>query len=191
MVIDEQIRKQQLAILSLLFEINEDVDDEYKAQKIICEALTKAKEENNMDNFNITTYIKDNNKIKWKHSRANKNEFIKLYMNEIESAKELYDISRSEVLFLYSLSPFLLWEENLLVNKEGIPLNQARLAKELELDRKTISRNIKSLENKKCLVRIWDGKDTYYIVNPYLMIKGQEINKTIPKLFDLVGYEYK
>jgi len=191
MVNDDQIRKQQLDVLGILFEVNKDVDDEYKAQKLIYEALTKAKEENNMENFNITTYVKDMNKIKWKQSRAKKNEFVKLFTNEIESARELYDVTRSEVLFLYSLSSFLLWEENLLVDKEGIPLNQTRLAEALEINRKTVYRNIKSLESKKCLIRIWDYKDTYFIINPYLMMKGQEINKALPKLFDLIGYKYK
>ena len=72
MVNDDQIRKQQLDVLGILFEVNKDVDDEYKAQKLICAALLKAKLDNNMDNFNITTYVKDMNKIKWKQSRAKK-----------------------------------------------------------------------------------------------------------------------
>lgn len=117
MVIEENIRNKQLKILSILFEVNCEVDNEYEAQKIICDALGKIKKENDLDNFNITTYITDNLKKPWKHNRAKNNEFIKIFYNEIEEVKELYDIKKSEVLFLYSLFPYLLWEENLLVDK--------------------------------------------------------------------------
>jgi DNA-binding MarR family transcriptional regulator len=191
MVIEENIRNKQLKILSILFEVNYEVDNEYEAQKLICDTLLKLKQENNLDNFNITTYITDNLKKPWKHGRGENNKFIKIFYNEIEEVKELYDLKRSEVLFLYSLTPYLLWEENLLVDKEGIPLNQKRLCSELELDRKTIYKNVKSLEQKKCLIRIWDGRDVYYLVNPSLMFKGEKIHRSIPKLFEMIGYKDK
>lgn len=189
MVLDENVRNKQLKILSILFEVNCEIDNEYEAQKLICDALGKLKQENNLDNFNITTYITDSLKKPWKHSRGKNNEFIKMFYNEIEEVKELYDLKRSEVLFLYSLAPYLLWEENLLVDKEGIPLNQKRLCSELELDRKTIYKQVKSLEQKKCLIRIWDGRDVFYLVNPWLMFKGKKINKSIPTLFEMIGYK--
>jgi hypothetical protein len=188
-IVDESIRKQQIHILSLLFEVNNQVDNEYEAQQLINNTMIKLKEENNLNNFNITTYIKDATKIKWKSSRGKRNEFIKLFMNEIERAKGLYDLTRSEVLFLLSLSSYLSWEENLLVDNEGIPLNQKRLCKELDTDRKTVSKNMKSLEQKKCLIRIWDGRDVYYLVNPHLMFKGEKINRSIPKVFFMIGYD--
>jgi DNA-binding MarR family transcriptional regulator len=189
MVIEENVRDKQLKVLSILFEVNYEIDNEYEAHKLICDTMMKLKQENNLDNFNITTYITDSVKKPWKHSRSKNNEFIKIFCNEIEEAKELYDIKRSEVLFLYSLAPYLLWEENLLIDKEGIPLNQKRLCSELELDRKTIYRNMKSLEQKKCLIRIWDGRDIYYLINPSLMFKGEKINKAIPELFELIEYK--
>jgi hypothetical protein len=114
MVIEENIRSKQLKILSILFEVNCEIDNEYEAQKLICETLGKLKQENNLDNFNITTYVTDSLKRPWKHNRSKNNEFIKMFYNEIEEVKGLYDLKRSEVLFLYSLAPYLLWEENLL-----------------------------------------------------------------------------
>jgi DNA-binding MarR family transcriptional regulator len=189
MVIEESIRNKQLKILSILFEVNYEIDNEYEAQKLICNTILKLKEENNLDNFNITTYVRDSTKRFWKHGKGKNNEFIKIFYNEIDEVKELYDLKKSEVLFLYSLSPYLLWEENLLVDKDGLPLNQKRLCTELELDRKTVYKNMRSLEQKKCLIRIFDGRDAFYLINPSLMFKGEKINKSIPELFKIIGYK--
>lgn len=182
------IRKEQLHILSLLFEINEDVDNEYEAQNLIYNKLKEAKEENNLDNFSIQLFIKDDTKQKWKQGISDPNLFVKIFFNEIEYVKKIFNVTRAEALFLYSLSGYLLWEENLLVDKNGLPLNQKGLIKELGLNRKTIYKNMKSLEIKKCVIRIWNGKECYYIVNPYLLFFGEKINKNLYKLFKLIGY---
>ena len=189
MVIKENVRTKQLKVLSILFEINYEIDDEFKAQQLICDTMKKLKEENNLENYNITTYVTDSNKHLWKRSRAKANEFTKIFYNEINETKELYELKNNEILFLYSLSPYLLWEENLLVDKEGIPLNQKRLCEVLNVDRKTVYSKTKILEEKKCLIRIWDGSCSYYILNPSLMFKGDKINKAIPELFKLIGYK--
>lgn len=185
---DEQIRREQLHIISLLFEVNQDIDNEYEAHKLIYDKLKELKEKNNLDNFMINLFVKDDTKRKWKQGNSDPNLFIKIFFNEIKYAKETLALTRAEVSFLYSLSSCLLWEENLLVDKEGKPLNQKRLVKELDLDRKTIYKNTKSLEQKKCLVRIWDGRDAFYLLNPYLMMFGEKVNKNLPKLFEMIGY---
>lgn len=190
-MVDEAIRKEQLTILSQLVDINQDISTEFEAQILICNTMAKLREENNLKNYGISTFVKDLTKIKWKQNRATKNEFTKIFHNEISSAIELYGLTKSEVLFLYSLSSYLLWEENLLVDAEGKPLNQKRLCEELELGRKAVSQYIISLEKKKCLIRIWHERNTYFLINPFLMFKGKKIYKVISDFFKIIGYEYK
>ena len=190
-MVDEAIRREQLTVLSQLIEVNKEINTEFEAQLLICETMSKLKEENNLDNYGITTFVNDITKIKWKQNRAKKNEFIKIFYNEILSATKLYDLTKSEVLFLYSLSPYLLWEENLLIDAEGKPLNQKRLCEELGLGRKSVSQYIISLEKKKCLIRIWHERNTYFLVNPNLMFKGIKIYKVISEFFKIIGYECK
>jgi len=190
-MVDEAIRREQLTVLSQLIEVNSEVSSEFAAQILICETISKLKKENNLENYNINTFVQDTTKVKWKQNRAKKNEFIKIFYNEILSATELYGLTKPEVLFLYSLSPYLLWEENLLVDSEGKPLNQKRLCEELELGRSTVSQYIKTLEYKKCLIRIWHERNTYFLINPNLMFKGVKIYKAISEFFKIIGYEYK
>ena len=186
---DENNIKKQKEILNKIIDVNSDVISEYEAQKIIQEALIKAKEDNNLDNYNISSYIKDTSRIGWKNNPKKKEDyFIKIFYNELEYAKNTYKLTNGEVMFLLSVSKYMSWEENLLIDDEGLPINQKKLIKLTNMDRKTIYKYTKSLENKKCLLRIWDGRDIYYIINPNLMFKGQKINKGIPKLFELIGY---
>lgn len=188
-LLNEETRLKQLEILSYLHDVNYTVDDEYKAHKLLSETMKKLKEENNLENFDITTYVKDGTKRKWKQSRSKANEFTKIFYNEVFNAIELYDITKTEIQFLYSLAPYLLWEENLLVDMDGNALTNKTLADELGLTTKTVFNRTKSLEEKHCLIRICSGRNVYYVVNPFLMFKGQEIHKTLPKQFELLGYE--
>lgn len=185
---DKVIRAKQLKVLSLIFKINDEVDNEYEAYKLVQQALMDAKEQHNLENFNISLFVKDDTKRKWKQGTSDPNLFIKLFFNELDYVKSEYGVTTTEMGFLYSLSRFLLWEENLLVDKDGLPLNQKSLIKELEITRKTVYKYTKSLESKKCLIRLYDGRDVYYIINPNLMFFGERINKGLPKLFELIDY---
>lgn len=181
------VRKQK-EVLSKLININEEVSNEFEAQKMIYDKMCEYIRENQFENFSVNVFVNDDTKKKWKSSSKEENEFIKIYYNEIKYATYTYNITKSELMFLYMLGDYLLWESNLLVDNEGKPLNQKSLLKELGMGRTSVSNNIKSLERKKCLIRIWDGRDVYFLINPYLMIKGQKINKDIPNLFELIDY---
>lgn len=185
---DESNIIKQKDIMSRLIEVNPIISDEFEAQKLIYDKLIEIKEGNDFDNFNISVFVNDISKRKWKAGNSDPNVFVKLFFNEIEYAKTEYGISNTELGFLYNLSSFLLWEQNLLVDKEGLPMNQKRLIEVLGMSRTKVSNTIKSLESKKCLIRIWDGKETYYLINPYLMWLGCNINSELPKLFEMIGY---
>lgn len=181
---------KQKEILSNLIDINAEVTSEYEVHKMLQEAILTLKQENNIDNFSLITFVRDATLIKWKHNPKKESDyFIKVFFNEINYAKEKYNISKLELNFLYSLFEHMSWQENLLIDDEGLPLNQKRLCEILEEDRKKVYKCAKSLEEKKCLIRIYFEGNCYYMINPNLAFKGAEINKGIPKIFELIGYE--
>lgn len=181
------ILKQQRILGGLL---NEEINstNEYEAQKIINQLICKTKDEYGWNNLLVSSYIKDGTLTNWKTSRSESDYFVKIFYNEINYVKETYGLTNLEVSFLYEISQYLAWETNLLINEEGQPINQKMLITLTKMDKKKISNCTKSLENKKCLIRIWDGKFVYYLINPNLMFKGTKINRGIPKLFSLLGY---
>jgi biotin operon repressor len=173
-------------ILSSIMIIDIDTQKEQEVRNLVSKFLVdNVVNEDKYKNVNTSLFVKDLSLKHWKP----KDHFTKIFNNEIQNAKELYGLTRTEVLFLYSLSPYLLWETNLLVDEEDNPLNQKALAKLLEIDRKTVQRNMKSLEEKKCIYSIPLERDVFYLVNPNLMYAGQQINLVLPSIFTELGYE--
>lgn len=187
-VYDEVNIKKQFKIMENIINVNTDITNEIQANNIIRDKLLEIKSENNLENFGIKVFVDDNSKKKWKSGNSNPNVFVKIFFNEMDYVKDTYGLTMTECGFLYSLTSYLLWEYNLLVDKEGLPLNQKRLMSLTGYKKTAISGLIKSLEEKKCLIRVWDNKETYFIVNPYLMWFGEKINKEIPNLFEAIGY---
>lgn len=186
---DQANINKQINILSTLVNMNTEINNEFEAQKLLRDKLLEIKEEYNLDTYDISMFVKNGLNKKWKPGNSEPNVFVKIFFNEIDYAKDTYGLTNAECRFLYSISSFLLWEYNLLVDKEGLPLNQKRLIEKLDVSRATVSNTIRSLENKKCLIRIWCNNETYFLINPYLMWLGQNINKDLPKLFEMIGYE--
>ena len=185
---DVNILKQK-EILSSLIDVNTDVKSEYEAHKIIQDMFKEAKEQYDLSNFMLSTYIKDSTLIKWKNnSKSEADYFVKIFFNEIDYVKNTYGVTDSEINFIYQISQYVSWEANLLIDNEGRPMSQKILCNTTGMDRKKVYNNTKSLEEKKCLLRIYSGKEVYYILNPNICFKGQSINKGIPKLFNIIGY---
>jgi hypothetical protein len=151
----------------------------------LCEYIGELIKDN--DSVNINFSVKDKEDVDWK-SRAH---FTKIFDDEIKYCKEKYELSRNDIAFLKSLSEFLFWETNVLVDTNNKPLNQKMLADLLEVSPKTVQRNMKILESKKCIFSIPYGNETFYVVNPFLLYKGSKINMLIPALFTEMGYEQK
>jgi acyl-CoA synthetase (AMP-forming)/AMP-acid ligase II len=173
-------------ILSKVFSIDIDTMSAIEAQHDLSNYITdKYRKDDKHNNLNFSVFVKDISKQHWKP----KDHFTKIFNSEIDHVKELYGVTKPEVLFLYSLSPYLMWELNLIVDENNEPMNQNKLAAKMNVDRKTIQRNMKSLEEKKCVVSVWIGKEKFFIVNPYLMYCGKNINLLLPSVFIEIGYE--
>lgn len=169
-------------ILQSVCIINES--QELQVRSIISEFIT-SNIKGKYEDVNISVFVKDFSKEKWK----SKSHFTKIFNDEIEYTKGKYELSKSDIYFLYSLSPYLMWELNLIVDENLEPMNQKMLAEKLDVDRRTIKRHMNSLENKKCVFSIPLKNDVYYLVNPHLMYCGQNINIILPSIFREVGYE--
>lgn len=185
---DRYYIQEQKRILGLLYDTNIDITSEYEAQQLIKDAIIELKENNNLSNFNIGMFAKDITLGRWKMSKSKNDYYIKVFYNEIDYIKSTYGVTNSEVLFLINLGKYLSWEENLLIDEDGKPINQKMLIKLLGCSRNKIYKVVKSLEEKKCIIRIYDGKDVYFIVNPNIIFKGNKINRNIPNIFKMIGY---
>lgn len=128
--------------------------------------------------------VKDLEEKHWKHNEH----FVKIFHFEMRHIEEYYSVNKSQKSFLFELGEFLMWQTNLLVDEYDNPLNQKSIAEKLNINTRTVQRNMDALEERHIIHKIQIGTDVYYIVNPYVMFIGQNINIAIPKLFDDIGY---
>lgn len=128
--------------------------------------------------------VDDPEKKHWRY----KEHFTKIFQFEIKHVEEYYSLTRGEKHFLLDLGEFLMWQTNLLVDEEDNPINQTEIAKRLNINVRTVQRNMKSLEERYIIHKIQIWNEVFYIVNPFVMFIGQNINIAIPKLFDELGY---
>lgn len=173
-------------ILAEIFVNDVDTFKETLAREELGKMIKQYLTDNDADeSLNASLFVKDIKKQHWKP----KDHFTKVFNYEIKHAVDTYGITKSELAFLYSLCPFLKWELNIIVNENDEAINQQQLADLLGIDRRTVNRNMKSLGQKKIIIYCKLGKETFYLVNPYLFYCGQNINIHVPMLFDTIGYE--
>lgn len=115
--IDKYYILQRQRIIYSLTNINSNGYTFEEIQEKLENYLMELKDDIGYSKFEIETQIKDTSKVKW-----NKNEhFIKLFKNEILNLKD--SLSNSELSFLYSLSNYLSFEENLIIDSDGQLMN--------------------------------------------------------------------
>lgn len=179
--------KKQVEILKSIYPEKTTTNDN-EVKTMICNKILEVRDDSKLDDYNISVSIKNNTTVPWKNNKKEQSLFTKVYYNEIEYVKSHFGLTMTEMGFLFSLTPYLLYENNLLVDKNGNPINQKTLMRLLGYGKTAISKMINSLEDKKCLVRIWKNKETYFIINPYLMWCGVNIDKRLTELFKNIGY---
>jgi hypothetical protein len=171
-------------ILATIFNSNVDTFKDQKAKERIKGFLQYLKDEEGYDGLNYSVFVKDLKTEKWK----NKSHFYKVFYDELDYVMEKYLVTQNEIDFLCRLGKYLLWEINLIVDEENIPLNQKELAIKMNMSIRQLQRYMNELIKKKCIVSIRNKNESFYLVNPYLLFTGQKINMSIPKLFDIIGY---
>jgi predicted transcriptional regulator len=176
--------KQTKEIFETAFQKDSPLISDIEARDIMVDFINKNLRHAN-DRLMYNLNVKDPDKLHWRK----KEHFAKIFHFEFKHAEEYYSLTKPEKYFLYELSEHLMWQTNLIVDEEDKPLNQKELAVALDVNVRTVQRNMKSLEEKTIIYKVEMGNEVFYFVNPYFMFIGQYINVCIPKLFDEIGYQ--
>lgn len=113
----------------------------------------------------------------------NKDEdFVKVY------TKAMFGISRSlsgtESTFVNYLLQYIQYQTGILTLSNGRTLSRSHMAQETELDVKTVDKILNNLIKKQILGKHKTGRTVCFLVNPYIFMKGNRVNKTLVKLFE-------
>ena len=135
----------------------------------------------------IVTKNQDDYKHKHIINFQKKEAFVKLFTSPIETLFK--ELPTKEFAVAIAISPFVSYKDGILRYKGKIA-DIATLSDVLAENYKTFAKIMASLEKKQIIAKVKRQSDTYQnktkvciVVNPYLYLKGQDIEKDIDALF--------
>ena len=93
------------------------------------------------------------------------------------------DLSQAEKAFLFSILPYISYEDCHLQYGNGIDIGTEDLIDITKLSRPLVYQTVKSLISKDILYKGRNSKNRQYFVNPWLFCKGNRINKVLKTMF--------
>lgn len=107
--------------------------------------------------------------------------FYRANISELSLLME--DLSQAEKAFLFSISPYVSFEDSHLSYGNGIDIGTEELVKITGMSRATTYRTIDDLISKDVLYKGKNSRSRQYFVNPWLFSKGNRINKVLKTMF--------
>ena len=114
----------------------------------------------------------------------NMKEFYKANIEEMQLISK--ELSQSEKAFLFSITPYVSFDDNLLQigkGKKSIDIGTEDLINITGMSRSTLYSTVESLASKDIIYRGKNSRNKQYFVNPWLFCKGNRINKVLKTMF--------
>lgn len=111
----------------------------------------------------------------------NMSNFMK--MNTLEVRLWMDDLSQPEKAFLFSIVPYVSYDDCHLQNHKGEDVGTEDLVNITKMSRGLLYETIRSLIKKDILYRGKNSKNRQYFVNPWLFCKGNRINRVLKTMF--------
>jgi hypothetical protein len=115
------------------------------------------------------------------YTKWNLGNFLKTHVAEMRLWMD--DLSQAEKAFLFSIVPYISYEDCHLQYGNGVDIGTEDLMKITGLSRGLVYQTIDSLIKKDILYRGKNSKNRQYFVNPWLFCKGNRINKVLKTMF--------
>lgn len=95
----------------------------------------------------------------------------------------LVDLSQAEKAFLFSIAPYVSFDDCHLQYGNGIDIGTEDLMKITNMSRTLVYQTIDTLIQKDILYKGKNSKNRQFFVNPWLFCKGNRINKVLRTMF--------
>lgn len=151
----------------------EITDDLHEGDRII--------RKNSSKNYRKIKNVKENIDDESRYERWNLENFYKANISEIRLL--LKDLSQSEKAFLFSIAPYVSFDDCHLQYGNGVDIGSEDLVKITQMSRGLTYDTIKSLIDKDILYKGKNSTNRQFFVNPWLFCKGNRINKVLRTMF--------
>lgn len=100
-----------------------------------------------------------------------------------EISKWMKDLSTNERAMLFTLSPYIGYDDCCLKHENGDMVTFDFISGISDMGRATVSRTLNALIKKDILYRGKNSKERQYFINPWLFCKGNRINIILQTMF--------
>lgn len=107
--------------------------------------------------------------------------FVKGHTAELK--KWMDDLSSLDKAFLFSVAPYISYDDCHLQHLNGNDITTSDLIDVVSLDKTRLHQVINSLISKDILYKGKNSKNRQYFVNPWLFCKGNRINRVLKTMF--------
>jgi hypothetical protein len=115
------------------------------------------------------------------YAKWNLENFLKTHIAEVRLW--MNELSQAEKAFLFSIAPYVSFEDCHLQFENNTDIGTEDLVKITGLSRGLVYQTIESLVKKDILYKGKNSKSRQYFVNPWLFCKGNRINKVLRTMF--------
>lgn len=126
-------------------------------------------------------YVKSKSEKEKSYQRWDLDNFYRANISELTLLLE--ELSQSEKAFLFSISPYISFEDCHLMYHNNVDIGTEELVKITRMSRTTVYKIIDSLISKDILYKGMNSKTRQYFVNPWIFSKGSRINKVLKTMF--------
>ena len=95
----------------------------------------------------------------------------------------LPELNKNERIVLFSLLPYVGYDDCLLRHMNGKELNIESIAKVSSLSVSTVEKVVESLRNKDILYKGKNSRNVQYFINPWICSRGNKLNKVLRTMF--------
>lgn len=136
----------------------------------------------NIEGVELGFYVKDTSKVKWKANAK----FTKLFDTELNRIMSKNILTVEMLGLLTLLTPYLNYEDNSLINKDGSYLNMNDIMELTGWGKKKVNQMLTVLIENEIMYtekQKEDKRKNKYSINPNLFYKGQKIDRDIKEYY--------
>lgn len=125
--------------------------------------------------------VKKNSESTPDYQNWNLDNFYRANISEL--ALWMDDLSQTEKAFLFSVSPYISFEDCRLIYGNGVDIGTEDLIKITKQSRSVVYETVDSLIKKDIIYKGRNSRTRQYFINPWLFSKGNRINKVLKAMF--------
>lgn len=107
--------------------------------------------------------------------------FIKLFLDSLNIlSKE--DFTSSETKIIFTALQYIDYNSGILI-EDKINISKGRFIELVGVSENTFDKSMKRLIDSEILAKTISGRNNVYLVNPFIFMRGKDINNTLYKIF--------